>query len=79
MKAAAVEAVAKSSARPVNKALSINGAGEFLVAAEKGSESLNEVTKRTHMVKRESEQGIFFETRDMAHGGAWIHRNYLTR
>src|SRR6185436_1394191 len=79
LKAAAVEAVADSSARPVNKALSINAAGDFLVAAEKGSESLNEVTKRTHMVKRESDQGIFFETRDMAHGGAWIHRNYLTR
>ena len=79
LKAAAVEAVADSSARPVNKTLSINAAGDFLIAAEKGRESLNEVTKRTHMVKRESEQGIFFETRDMAHGGAWIHRNYLTR
>lgn len=82
LKAAAVEAVAESSpaaARPAKEALSINAAGDFLVAAEKGAESFNEVTTRTHMVKRESEQGVFFETRDMAHGGAWIHRNYLTR
>jgi hypothetical protein len=82
LKAAAVEAVAQSSpaaARQGNEAVSINAAGDFLVAVEKGDESLNEVTKRTHMLKRESEQGIFFETRDMAHGGAWIHRNYLTR
>jgi len=82
LKAAAVEAVAENSpaaARPANGALSINTMADFIVAAEKGSESLNEVTKRTHMAKRESEEGIFFETRDMAHGGAWIHRNYLTR
>ena len=82
LKAAAVEAVTESSpaaARPANEGMSIKAVGDFLVAAEKGSESLNEVTKRTHMVKRESEQGIFFETRDMAHGGAWVHRNYLTR
>jgi len=82
LKAAAVEAVAGSSsaaARPANEVLSIDAAGEFLIAAEKGTESLNEVTTRTHMLKRESEQGIFFETRDMAHGGAWIHRSYLTR
>ena len=81
LKAAAVEAVAESSpaARPANEALSINAVADFIVAAEKGNESLNEVTKRTHMAKRESEQGIFFETRDMSHGGAWIHRNYLTR
>jgi hypothetical protein len=82
LKAAAVEAVSQSSpaaARPANEALSIEAAGEFLVTAEKGTESLNEVTTRTHMLKRESEKGIFFETRDMAHGGAWIHRSYLTR
>lgn len=82
LKAAAVEAVAESSAgaaRPANEAVSIEAAGDFLIAAEKGTESLNEVTKRTLMVKRESEQGIFFETRDMAHDGAWVHRNYLTR
>jgi hypothetical protein len=82
LKAAAVEAVAQSSpaaARRGNEAVSINAAGDFLVAVEKGDESLNEVTKRTHMLERESEQGIFFETRDMTHGGAWIHRNYLTR
>ena len=82
LKAAAVEAVAGSSpaaARQGNEALSINAAADFLVAAENGEESLNQVTERTHMLQRESEQGIFFETRDMAHGGAWIHRNYLTR
>ena len=59
--------------------LSIAAAADFLDAADQGTESLNEVTTRTHMLKRESEKGIFFETRDMDHGGAWIHRSYLTR
>lgn len=82
LKAAAVEAVAESlpaAARPAHETLLIEAAGDFLIAAEKGAESLNEVTPRTHMLKRESEKGIFFETRDMAHDGAWIHRSYLTR
>ena len=81
LKTAAVEAVAESSSadRAADEAVSIEAAGDFLVAAEQGNESLREVTTRTHMLKRESEQGIFFETRDMAHGGAWIHRSYLTR
>lgn len=80
LKAAAVEAVSEKStaAGRANETVSIEAAGDFLIAAEKGTESVNEVTKRTHLVKRESEQGIFFETRDMAHGGAWVHRNYLT-
>jgi hypothetical protein len=46
---------------------------------EKGEESAIEITKRTKMIKREGEQGIFFETRDAEQGGAWIHRNYLAR
>jgi len=31
------------------------------------------------MVKREGKTGLFFETRDMDHGGAWVHRNYLSK
>jgi hypothetical protein len=51
----------------------------FLADAERGRESEREVTGRTKMVKREGEKGIFFETRDMARGGAWVHRNYLAK
>lgn len=84
LKAAAVEAVADSpyaaqAANENKETLSIAAAADFLVAADQGTESLNEVTTRTHMLKRESEKGIFFETRDMDHGGAWIHRSYLTK
>jgi len=51
----------------------------FFVDVGRGDESTNDVTKRTRMVKRESDQSIFFETRDMAGGGVWIHRSYLTK
>ena len=79
LKAAAIEAVSERSANEKREVVSIAAAGDFLIAAEKGTESLNEVTTRTHMLKRESEKSVFFETRDMAHNGAWIHRSYLTR
>jgi hypothetical protein len=80
LKTAAIEAVSESVAKVTQEELAtMEVTSEFLVAAERGEETLNEVTTRTHMLKREAEKGIFFETRDMDHGGAWVHRSYLTR
>ncbi|HEV8366800.1 MAG TPA: DUF6569 family protein [Pyrinomonadaceae bacterium] len=79
IKTAAIEAVAEHSLNEKNEVVPIAAVGEFLVVSEQGAESLNEVTKRTHMLKRESEKNLFFETRDMAHDGVWIHRSYMTR
>lgn len=79
LKTAAIEAVAEQASNEKNEIASIGDTGEFLVAAEGGAESLREVTTRTHMLKREAEKSLFFETRDMAYNGAWIHRSYLTR
>lgn len=33
-------------------------------------------TTRTHILKRVTNRKLLFETRDMAHGGAWVHRSY---
>lgn len=79
LKAAAVEALAERIAKVTGEPASITSVGEFLIASEKGSETLREITSRTHMVKRDAEKSVFFETRDMDHGGAWIHRSYLTK
>lgn len=79
LKTAAIEAVAERRLNEKNEPVSIADAGEFLAASERGAEMVEEVTTRTHMSKRETEKGIFFETRDMAHGGAWVHRSYLTK
>ena len=79
LKAAAVEAIAEAPMKTTSEALRIDNVGAFLVNAETGAETVSHVTTRTHSVKRETEKGLFFETRDMDHGGAWIHRNYLTK
>lgn len=79
LKTAAIEAIAERITSSRNELISMASVGEFLVASEKGAETLNEVTTRTHMLKREAEKGLFFETRDMDHSGAWIHRSYLTK
>jgi hypothetical protein len=79
LKTAAIEAVAERRPEEKRAPVSAAGASEFLAASERGPEVKNEVTTRTHMLYRETEKSIFFETRDMAHDGRWIHRNYLTK
>ncbi|HET6977235.1 MAG TPA: DUF6569 family protein [Pyrinomonadaceae bacterium] len=79
LKSAAIEAVAERVPRVTNEPVSIAAAGEFLVGSERGSETLQEVTPRTHMLKRDAEKSVYFETRDMDHEGALVHRNYLTK
>jgi hypothetical protein len=79
LKTAAIEAVAERPLKVNSEPISIASAGDFLTASEHGTEAINDVTKRTRMSKRESERSLFFETRDMAHNGVWIHRNYLAK
>jgi hypothetical protein len=79
LKAAAIEAVAERRLNENKEVVSIAATGEFLLDSERGAETLNEITTRTHMLKHEAEKSLFFETRDMAYGGAWIHRSYLAK
>lgn len=79
LKSAAIEAVAERLSSVTNEPVLIAAAGEFLVGSERGSETSQEVTARTRMLKRDAEKSVFFETRDMAHEGCWIHRSYLTK
>jgi hypothetical protein len=79
LKTAAIEAIAERTAAEKCETVSISSAGEFLTASEQGAETIKAVTARTHMLQRESEKSLFFETRDMAHNALWIHRNYLMK
>ena len=79
LKSAAIEAIAERSSSVTKEPVLIGAAGEFLVGSERGSETFQEVTDRTHMLKRDAENSVFFETRDMAHERNWIHRSYLTK
>jgi hypothetical protein len=79
LKANATEAISElqegSPAAPVTDE-SIHG---FLADAEKGEESEKAVTSRVRLVTREDAKNVFFETRDRAQNGAWIHRNYIKK
>ena len=79
LKTAAIEAVAERAYDKKKELVSMTATGEFLTASERGEETVNDVTKRTRMLKRDAERSVFFETRDMDHGAAWIHRSYLTK
>jgi len=83
LKTTAIEAVAE---RPTNDALnekratvSAEAMKAFFAGAELGEESTSNVTARTQMIKRDSAKGLFFETRDLAQKGIWIHRSYLAK
>ena len=79
LKASAVEAVAELPSYDTTAAAPAQSLGDFFADAERGRKTEREVTKRTKVVKREGERGIFCETRDMARGGEWLHRNYLAK
>ena len=92
LKAAAVEAVATPEMKRAPNALLIEDVGTFLVNSELGTETittvgshldglaaLNKVSTRTLSVRRETEDSLFFESRDTTYDDAWIHRSYLRR
>jgi ARG/rhodanese/phosphatase superfamily protein len=79
LRTSAIEAVAERHGSEKTEAVSADSINEFLANAERGEESTNDVTERTRMIKRETEKGLFFETRDMAQAGAWVHRSYLAK
>lgn len=79
LKAAAVDAVATPGIKRAPNALRIETVGAFLVNTELGTETVEEVNARTQSVKRSTDDGLFFETRDTAYGNPWIHRSYLPR
>ncbi|HEX5885066.1 MAG TPA: DUF6569 family protein [Pyrinomonadaceae bacterium] len=79
LRAAAVEAIATPGIKRAPNALPIELVGASLVNMELGSETLSKVNPRTHSAKRETADGLFFESRDTQYGGAWIHRSYLSR
>ena len=79
LRAAAVEALAERPMTVNTEEVAIDTVKDFIVNSERGMEIIDDVTARTHVVRREMETSLFFETRDMAHDGAWIHRNYLTK
>lgn len=78
LKANAIEAIAelqKDKFKPASAA-SVQG---FLSESEKAKGSDKDVNARVNLLTREDDENIFFETRDRAQKGAWIHRNYIKK
>jgi hypothetical protein len=78
LKANAIEAIAelqKDKFKPAS-AESVQG---FLSESEKAKGSDKDINARVNLLTREDDENIFFETRDRAQKGAWIHRNYIKK
>ncbi|HEY8224309.1 MAG TPA: DUF6569 family protein, partial [Pyrinomonadaceae bacterium] len=79
LKANATEAVAELQPDSTASAVSDEAVHGFLDGAEKGEAKQQAVSPRVHLVTREDDKNVFFETRDRAQNGAWIHRNYIRK
>lgn len=78
LEAAATEAIGEFDKQAVNKPVDINLVKALLDEAESGKAETQDLG-RMMLIKRVSEQKIFFETRNGKKPGDWVHRNYLTR
>jgi hypothetical protein len=79
LKANATEAIAELQADAPVSPVTDESVQGFLGEAEKGRASQKEVSRRVHLVTREDDKNVFYETRDRAQNGAWIHRNYIRK
>jgi hypothetical protein len=79
LKANATEAVAETRIDTLPKPVTNEVVLGFIAEAEKGTESTKAVSRRVHLVTKEDNKNVFYETRDRAQNGAWIHRNYIRK
>jgi hypothetical protein len=79
LKANATEAVAELQPDATPTPITDDAVHGFLGEAEKGEAKQQAVSPRVHLITREDAKNVFFETRDRAQNGAWIHRNYIRK
>ena len=79
LKASGIEAVAELHPGEKFEAPKPDAVQGFLDDSPKGTEKQKDVSSRVQMVTRESDENVFFETRDRAKSDAWVHRNYIKK
>jgi hypothetical protein len=79
LKASAIEAVAELRRGEKFEAPKPDAVQGFLDDSPKGTDKEKDVSSRVQMVTRESDEKVFFETRDRAKSDAWVHRNYIKK
>ena len=79
LKASAIEAVAELRRGEKFEAPKPADVKGFLDDSSRGPEKQKDVSRRVQMVTRETEENVFFETRDRAKSDTWVHRNYIKK
>lgn len=79
LKANATEAVAEFQTDVPAKPVTNESVLGFFDEAEKGAVSQKAVSPRVHLITKEDDKNVFYETRDRAQNGAWVHRNYIRK
>ena len=79
LKASAIEAVAELHRGEKFETPKPSDVKGFLDDSSKGTEKQKDVSGRVQMVTRETEENVFFETRDRAKSDTWVHRNYIKK
>jgi hypothetical protein len=79
LKATAVEAVAELQQEQKFETVKKDAVQGFFSDAEKGKDSVNEVSGRTQMVTRDSAENVFLESRDTQQKAVWVHRSYIKK
>jgi hypothetical protein len=79
LQASAIEAVAELRRGEKFEAPKPAAVENFLDDSPNGTDKEKDVSSRVQMVTRESDEKVFFETRDRAKSDAWVHRNYIKK
>src|SRR5215813_7866595 len=79
LQASAIEAIAELKGEEKFQPVDASAVKAFLRESQSGKAETKRVTARTSVVKHETEKNLFFESRDHAQNGKWVHRNYITK
>ncbi len=80
LKATIVEAVSVSGSGAAHAPRPAADVKQFIVDSEKaGTVASRDVSRRTKIVEKESDDRLYYETRDAANGGRWINKSYLAK
>jgi ARG and Rhodanese-Phosphatase-superfamily-associated Protein domain len=79
LEASAIEAIAELKADEEFQPVDEDAVKAFLRESQSGKPETKKVTARTSVVKHETGKNLFFESRDHAQNGKWVHRNYITK
>jgi hypothetical protein len=79
LRASAVEAVSEYQAGKKFAPVTAGEVQAVFADAHSAKPVARDLTARTQVVTKETKQNVMFETRDRAQGGAWIHKNYMTK